>query len=82
MTNTYHTSNIFHVDHSTFGGVIYPSDFETDYRRKNSQTGSAIASRIMSDLRFDRQCRQNVENRATRTIEMQTHETQTRRFYY
>lgn len=63
MTNTYCTTEAFHVDHSTFGGVIYPSDFETDYREKHNFHGSHIASRIMSDMRFDKQCKKNIEIR-------------------
>lgn len=51
------------TDHTTFGGYIYPSDFNTDSRRKNNGNGSPVASRIMQDLTFDRQCRANRENR-------------------
>lgn len=40
------------TDHTKFGGLIYPSDFNTDYRRKDNK-GSIIASRIISDARFD-----------------------------
>ena len=29
-----------------FGGLIYPSDFNTDYRGKDNNNGSQIASRI------------------------------------
>ena len=36
-----------------FGGIIYPSDFNTDYRGKNNINGSTIASRIMSDWNWD-----------------------------
>lgn len=53
---------------STFGGIIYPSDYETDYRRKNNKYGSSIAQRIASDWKFDEQCRKNIENRNTKTI--------------
>ncbi len=63
MTENFYTTNEFNVDRSTFGGVIYQSDFETDYRGKDSNNGSSIASRISSDLRFDEQCRKNIENR-------------------
>lgn len=63
MTKNFYTTENYKVDHSTFGGKIYLSDFETDYRGKNSINGSSIAQRIVSDLRFDEQCRKNIENR-------------------
>ncbi len=62
MTDFYRTGN-YNVDHSTFGGLIFQSDFETDYRGKDNNNGSAIAQRIVSDLKFDEQCRKNIENR-------------------
>ena len=48
--------------HRTFGGLIYNSDFEIDYiaRKDNSKNGSLIAQRIMSDWKFDNQCRLNI----------------------
>ena len=46
-------------DPSRFGGRIYLSDFETDYRGKDNTTGSIIASRIISDWRFDEMCKKN-----------------------
>ncbi|MDE7016026.1 MAG: hypothetical protein K2P65_00425 [Lachnospiraceae bacterium] len=45
--------------HTTFGGKIYLSDFNTDYRGKPKAGGSAIASRIAQDAKFDEQCRRN-----------------------
>jgi len=62
MTNFYRTER-FKVDHATFGGLIFLSDFETDYRSNNHQNGSSIAQRIVSDLKFDEQCRKNIKNR-------------------
>ncbi len=62
MTDFYTTEN-YSVDHSTFGGIIYQSDFETDYRGKDNNNGSSIAQRIVSDFTFDEQCRKNTENR-------------------
>lgn len=52
--NYYTSSN--YTDHSTFGGLIYESDFNTEYCNGN------IASRILSDWRFDEQCRKNMES--------------------
>ena len=46
-------------DATRFGGIIYASDFETDFRGKDSPHGSSIAKRIMQDWRFDEQCRKN-----------------------
>lgn len=49
---------------STFGGIVYDSDFNTNYKKGNSsKTGSDLASRIMRDQRFDEQCRQQIHNR-------------------
>lgn len=49
--------------HSTFSGLIYLSDFETDHRGKSYSNGSNIASRIISDWSFDKQCKNNIESR-------------------
>ncbi len=62
MTNYYTTRN-YKPDHSTFGGIIYQSDFETDYRGKDNKNGSTIAQRIVSDHGFDERCRKNIEIR-------------------
>lgn len=60
MITFYETEN-FNNDHSKFGGLIYPSDFNTDYIGKNNTNGSVIASRIIADRNFDNQCRKNRE---------------------
>lgn len=59
MTGTTNRYGIYKVDHTKFGGVIYPSDFNTDYKGKDNSNGSIIASRIEKDKRFDEQCRKN-----------------------
>lgn len=51
----------YKTDHHTFGGLIYHSDFNTDYKRKSNNNGSMIAQRIISDKKFDKQCMQNKE---------------------
>lgn len=56
MTDFYRTKR-FNVDPSTFGGLIYNYDFD-EYTSM-----SDIASRIVSDMQFDKICRQNEENR-------------------
>lgn len=61
MTETTNRYGIYEADHTTFGGKIYLSDFETDHKGKNNTKGSTIAQRIMSDKKFDTQCRKNRE---------------------
>ena len=52
------------MDHTQFGGYVYASDFNTDYRGKSSiHNGSIIASRIARDQKFDEQCKKNIENK-------------------
>lgn len=53
MTEFYGTET-FDKEHIHFGGVIYPSDFNTDYRGKDNTNGSTIASRIESDFRLEK----------------------------
>lgn len=49
MTET--ANRIYKTDYTKFGGLIYPSDFNTDYRGKDNTNGSTIARRIEGDLR-------------------------------
>ena len=53
----YRTGN-YKVDHTTFGGLICQSDFNTDYSG-NSTNGSSIAAKIASDWRFDESCKKS-----------------------
>ena len=56
MTN-YYNNETYNVDHSTFGMNIYRGDFDSwNYM-------SDIADRIVSDWRFDQQCKKNAQNR-------------------
>lgn len=57
MTRFYETEN-YNVDHSTFGMNIYKGDFD------GWHSMSDIADRIISDWKFDKQCKRNAENRA------------------
>lgn len=59
MKQTFYRAEIYEADHSTFGGLIYPSDFNTDNNGKKNYNGSPIAKRIASDDKFDQQCRMN-----------------------
>ena len=51
------------TNHTTFGGIIYPSDFNIEFWEKGDAKSSAIAGRIVSDWKFDKQCMQNIKNR-------------------
>lgn len=68
MTEKFNRYGIREVDHATFGGIIYPSDFNTDYRGKDNTYGSPIAQRIISDRKFDQQCRKAIEERNKKKI--------------
>lgn len=58
----FYRTGIYEVDHSTFGGEIYFTDFCTDYRGNNEKE-SPIAKRIISDWKFDKACERNIKNR-------------------
>ena len=59
MTRNYYTTETFDKEHIHFGGKIYPSDFNTDYRGKDNTNGSSIAARIESDFRWERKLLNN-----------------------
>ena len=54
MPETFYRTGRHKVDHTTFGGLIYPSDFDPSYTNRN------IASRIENDKKFDEKCRKNI----------------------
>ncbi len=56
MTNFY-TTERFNTDYSTFGGIIYKGDYDTYHSL------SDITSRIITDMRFDKQCKKNIEGK-------------------
>lgn len=58
MTETFYSTET-KLDHTKFGGIIYPSDFDPSYTNGN------IASRIENDRKFDERCRKNILNRHT-----------------
>lgn len=60
MTEKFNRYETYKVEHTKFGGIIYPSDFNTDYSGKCNTNGSSIASRIIQDQKFDEQCRKNL----------------------
>lgn len=57
MTEKFNKTINSKVYHNKFGGIIYPSDFNTNY------ASGTIAKRISRDLKFDEQCRRNCINR-------------------
>ena len=63
MTETFYRTGTHNNNHTTFGGIINQSDFNTDYRGKDNVNGSSIAIRIVSDWRFDKKCKENLEAR-------------------
>lgn len=54
MAENFYRTETFDKEHTHFGGIIYPYDFETEY-----YNGRNIANRIASDWRFDAQCKKN-----------------------
>lgn len=64
--NTRNRLTDYDNSHSRYSGLIYLSDFNTDYSETHN-----IASRIAADWRFDRQCQKNEEVRERRYREQQ-----------
>lgn len=46
-----------YIDHTKFGGLVFQSDFD----RKT--TMSEVVGHIISDMKFDEQCRKNIKSR-------------------
>ena len=57
MTRNYYTTRNHKPDHSTCGSQIYNYDFD------GYVSMSSMAERIISDWKFDKQCKKNIENR-------------------
>ena len=57
-TQTHYMTPSNYVDYTHFGGIICDSDFCTDYKGTRN-----IANRIISDWKFDEQCRKNIKIR-------------------
>ena len=66
MTETFYKTGNYNTDPTRFGGLIYYSDFNTDFRGKDNMNGSEIARRIISDWVFDMECKCNIENNKSR----------------
>lgn len=54
MAKEQYITETFDKKHIHSGGVIYPLDFNTDYRGKDNINGSSIAARIISDFRREK----------------------------
>ena len=55
MTRNYYTTGNYNVNHSTCGSVIYNYDFD------GYVSMASMAERIISDWKFDKRCKKNVE---------------------
>lgn len=64
MTGNYKDiTKVFDKEHRHLGGIIYPSDFNTDYRGKENIHGSTIAQRIESDFRREQKLYKDYKKR-------------------
>lgn len=61
MTRNNYITEIFDQEHIHFGGSIYPSDFNTEYRGKEAN-GSSIAARIEADFKWEKKLLKNNVN--------------------
>ena len=62
MTRNYHRTGNYKSDHSTCGSKIYNYDFD------GYVSMSTIVERIISDWKFDEQCKRIIENRSKKGI--------------
>lgn len=63
MKKNYYEAELHTGRNTTFGGVIYPSDFEPERKKERKKTGSDMARRIISDWSFDKECEKNIQIR-------------------
>ena len=56
MTDPLTSLENYNINHSTFGGIVYLSDFNTNH------TAGNMAERISRDLKFDESCRNHIKN--------------------
>lgn len=57
MPETYYKTGKYEINPSTFGGIILPLDYNTEYSASKN-----IASRIVATQKFDNWCRNNKGN--------------------
>lgn len=60
-------------EHIHFGGIIYPSDFNNEIIGLRNNNGSTIAARIVSDWKFDKNCKQNATLREYKNTYQKEH---------
>lgn len=53
MTDNFYETKKYN-DHTRFGGLISPSDFDRE------TTMSDVIGHIISDMKFDKQCKKNI----------------------
>lgn len=58
MTKEFYRTGSYNTDHSTFRGRLYNYDFD------GYTSMTDIAARIVSDWKFDNQCKKNTENKS------------------
>lgn len=57
MPETYYRTGRYEIDHSTFGGVILSSDYDTGHSGSRN-----MATRIVAAWNFDNWCKNNKGN--------------------
>lgn len=57
MPETYYRTGRYEIDHSTFGGVILSSDYDTGHSGSRN-----MATRIVATWNFDNWCKNNKGN--------------------
>ena len=62
MPKEFYRTGRYKPNHTTFGGLIYQSDFNTDYSGNTNANGSVVASKIASDWRFDESCKKKTND--------------------
>ena len=62
MPKEFYKTGNYEVNHTTFGGLIYASDFCTNHSGSSDTKGSVIADRIISDWKFDESCKKKTNN--------------------
>lgn len=60
MTKTFYRTGYHTPDPTKFGGIITLNDYYTNAGGFLNPHGSPIASHIISDWKFDHQCRHNI----------------------
>ena len=60
MTKEFYRTGNYEIDRTTFGGVLNSFDFDGHHKMKK------MSDKIISDGRFDKQCKKNEEERNRR----------------